>query len=87
MNQKAYKKIQNLNFFQVSCVTYMTQLAPPHLTATAISIMATVMWVIGKGVRQLVDFKYTIVSSQLSSDEQVEVSVKLKVLALTYVLE
>ena len=30
---------------------YMTSLAPPALTATAISIMATILWVIGKSVR------------------------------------
>ena len=29
----------------------ITRLAPPRLTATAISIMATLLWVIGKGVR------------------------------------
>ena len=29
---------------------YMTSLAPPALTATAISIMATIIWVLGKGV-------------------------------------
>merc|ERR1719193_1962365 len=27
---------------------YMTSLAPPALTATAISIMATIIWVLGK---------------------------------------
>ena len=29
----------------------ITKLAPPRLAATAISIMATLVWVIGKGVR------------------------------------
>ena len=28
----------------------ITKLAPPRLAATAISIMATLVWVIGKGV-------------------------------------
>ena len=33
---------------------YMTSLAPPALTATAISIMATIIWVLGKGVSSLI---------------------------------
>ena len=35
---------------QVSIMQYMTSMAPPALTATAISIMATIIWVLGKGV-------------------------------------
>ena len=33
---------------------YMTSLAPPALTATAISIMATIIWVLGKGVSAII---------------------------------
>ena len=40
-----------MNILWVSIMQYMTSLAPPALTATAISIMATIIWVLGKGVR------------------------------------
>ena len=35
---------------QPAGVAYMTSVAPPALTGTAISLMATVTWVVGKGV-------------------------------------
>jgi len=38
-----------MNILWVSIMQYMTSLAPPALTATAISIMATIIWVLGKG--------------------------------------
>jgi len=38
-----------MNIFWVSIMQYMTSMAPPALTATAISIMATIIWVLGKG--------------------------------------
>ena len=35
---------------QPAGVAYMTSVAPPALVGTAISLMATVTWVVGKGV-------------------------------------
>merc|ERR1712062_552948 len=42
-----------MNILWVSILQYMTSLAPPALTATAISIMATIIWVVGKGAGSL----------------------------------
>ena len=36
---------------QPAGIAYMTSVAPPALTGTAISLMATVTWVIGKAVK------------------------------------
>merc|ERR1711971_937721 len=38
-----------MNILWVSIMQYMASLAPPALTATAISIMATIIWVLVKG--------------------------------------
>ena len=38
---------------QPSAVSYMTSVAPEALTGTAISLMATVTWVVGRGAGSL----------------------------------
>ena len=40
-------------FAQPAGIGYMTWVAPPALTGTAISLMATVTWVVGKAVKSL----------------------------------
>ena len=38
------------HLFQFALISYVTTLAPPSLTATAISLMSSILWKMGKGV-------------------------------------
>ena len=49
-----------IGMFQIAMIDTITKLAPPRLAATAISIMATLVWVIGKGVKLVTSFNLDI---------------------------
>ena len=54
---------------QPAGIAYMTWVAPPALTGTAISLMATVTWVVGKAVKSWAWYYYVFNADDLNDND------------------
>ena len=54
---------------QPAGIAYMTSVAPPALTGTAISLMATVTWVVGKAVKSSAWYYDVFNADDLNNDD------------------